>query len=202
MRGFWTGRRRFGSGPRPGAPEARVDFVRGLAEHVSESRRNTQSVRFRLAFAGVLSLMLLASLAAFGGVSSAATGFMAHPIKAVKASVMWQAKAMKTKARQNGATYSPADHEYDNECHRRHDDHERGLHRHHNDEDSALAGHQTDRNHPNMTRAQRNAHYANENQALARHQNGENDNENDDERECHRHGDHDHGHHGGGGGDH
>ena len=140
MRGFWTERRRFRgvSGPRPGAPEARVDFVRGLAEDVRESRRNTQSVRFRLAFAGVLSLMMLASLAAFGGVGSAATGFVSHPLRAVKSSSVWQAKVksytLKFKSvgssrAANRAVYSPMHDQYDDDddCERRHHDHEREI---------------------------------------------------------------------------
>lgn len=206
MRGFWTGRRRFGrvSGPRPGAPEARVDFVRGLTEYVSESRRNTQSVRFRLAFAGVLSLMLLGSLAAFGGVSSAATGFMGHPAKALKASLMWHAKGLSNNAkqngaaRQNGAVYSPSNHQYDDDddCQRGHDDRERRNGRHHQNEDRALAAHQTQANHRNMNRAQRDTHFRAENLSLDRHQNSEDDDEDDEDDRCeHRHHRHHHGHH-------
>jgi hypothetical protein len=190
MRRFWTRERRFmrTTGPRPGAPEARTDFVSGLAGHVRETRRTVPSARLRFAFAGALTLLLLGSLAGFGGVGLAAAPFKV-PIKVMKAQI-WKTYHQHARARR--AAYTPANDEYEGQCGRQRREHERALHAHQGQENTALSRHETTANHSNLTSQQRAAHYQQEQHALQSHHDQEEQHLQDEEDSCD--------HHGGGGG--
>lgn len=59
---------------RAARPEPRPEFVAMLAERVRSERTTVRRGSFRLAFAGVLTVAMISSLAAFGGLGYAASG--------------------------------------------------------------------------------------------------------------------------------
>lgn len=184
MRRFWTRQPRFRrtTGPRAGAPEARTDFVSALVEHVRETRRTAPSLRLRFAFAGALTLLLLGSLAGFGGVGMAAAPIKA-PVQMVKAAKIWVQYGSQGKATR--VAFTPAKDQYDDdECKKKRKDDDRAAGAHQRQENGALSKHQTAADHSKLTPKQREAHYAQEQQALRAHQKGEDNDRDKKEKDC------------------
>ncbi len=67
---------------RAARPQARSEFVAALAAHVREERVRGRGGSFRLAFAGALTVAMLTSLAAVGGLGYAASS-VGHAVKSV-----------------------------------------------------------------------------------------------------------------------
>jgi len=107
---FWRRRFRIGAERPAYHPRPRPDFTRALAEEVRESRAGRRGLR--VAFAGGLTVVMLAALAGFGGLGYAANGGR-HAANAVKTVFKAEKSKARSSARGRAAQReTPAENQY------------------------------------------------------------------------------------------